>query len=79
MTRSRFHTEDTQVLGGSPPVLVYSLVNVVTWLPGFVHLCTRVFALAGKVLCPYAESCYEEIKIGVVFVPESIPNICGLS
>jgi hypothetical protein len=52
---------------------------VVTWLPGFVHLCTRVLTLAGKMLCPYAESCYEEIKIGVVFVPESIPNISGLT
>lgn len=53
-------------------VTVHSVVTVVTWLPKFVHLCTRVFALAGKVLCPYAESCYEEIKIGFVFVPESV-------
>jgi hypothetical protein len=51
----------------------------VIWLPGFAHLCTGVFALAGKVLCAYAESCCEEIKTGVVFVPESIPNISGLT
>jgi len=51
----------------------------VTWLPGFVHLCSGVLALAGKVVCPSAESCYEEIKIGVMFVPERIPNISALT
>jgi len=75
VTWSRFHTEDTQVLGGHCTKFSYCG----DLAPRFCSPCTRVLALAGKVFCPYAESCYEEIKIGVVFVPESISNISGLT